>query len=185
MTLPAMKIFTGNANPALARAQATAPVSVIVHNDDCSVQFDPIGKNKFDAKSCDIAKSFLAKSGVSYTKVEAEAGAIAQIKVGAQTFVAPDPAKLAGDERKAAITAYQAELKAALVTAGYPTKADPDAIDSDPKLQLLVRMLAGASFPGWSLVLAPVFESLMWPVVTMVMLAPQRRPPDRDKNRPL
>ena len=50
---------------------------------------------------------------------------------------------------------------------------------------LLVRMLAGAGFPGWGLVLAPVFESLMWPLVTMVMLAPQRRPPDRDKNRPL
>lgn len=50
---------------------------------------------------------------------------------------------------------------------------------------LLVRMLAGAGFPGWGLVMAPVFESLMWPLVTMVLLAPQRRPPDRDKNRPL
>lgn len=50
---------------------------------------------------------------------------------------------------------------------------------------LLVRMLSGASFPGWGLVVAPVFESLMWPLVTMVLLAPQRRPPDRDKNRPL
>lgn len=49
----------------------------------------------------------------------------------------------------------------------------------------LVRMLAGASFPGWSILLAPVFESLMWPVVTFVLLAPQRRPPDPDKNRPL
>jgi len=52
-------------------------------------------------------------------------------------------------------------------------------------VSLLVRMVAGAGFPGWGLVLAPVFESLMWPLVTMVMLAPQRRPPDRDKNRPL
>jgi rod shape-determining protein MreD len=52
-------------------------------------------------------------------------------------------------------------------------------------VSLLVRMLAGASFPGWSLVLAPVLEALMWPVATFVLLAPQRRPPDRDKNRPL
>ena len=44
---------------------------------------------------------------------------------------------------------------------------------------------AGAGFPGWGLVLAPVFESMMWPLVTMALLAPQRRPPDRDKNRPL
>jgi rod shape-determining protein MreD len=50
---------------------------------------------------------------------------------------------------------------------------------------LLVRMLSGAGFPGWGLVLAPVFESMMWPLVTTVLLAPQRRPPDRDKNRPL
>ena len=50
---------------------------------------------------------------------------------------------------------------------------------------LLVRMLAGASFPGWGLLLAPAFESMLWPLVTTVLLAPQRRPPDRDKNRPL
>nr|WP_315193152.1 rod shape-determining protein MreD [uncultured Aquabacterium sp.] len=50
---------------------------------------------------------------------------------------------------------------------------------------LLVRLLAGAGFPGWSLVAAPVLESLMWPLVSWVLLAPQRRPPDRDKNRPL
>ncbi len=50
---------------------------------------------------------------------------------------------------------------------------------------LLVRLMTGAGFPGWSLVLAPAFESLMWPLVTMALLAPQRRPPNRDKNRPL
>ena len=50
---------------------------------------------------------------------------------------------------------------------------------------LLVRMVAGASFPGWDLVLAPLLESLLWPVAAVVLLAPQRRPPDRDKNRPL
>lgn len=50
---------------------------------------------------------------------------------------------------------------------------------------LLVRMVSGGSFPGWGLVLAPVLESLLWPVAAVVLLAPQRRPPDRDKNRPL
>lgn len=52
-------------------------------------------------------------------------------------------------------------------------------------VSLLVRMVAGASFPGWSLMLAPLLEALLWPVATFVLLAPQRRPPDRDKNRPL
>ncbi|GAA0769526.1 MFS family permease [Erythromicrobium ramosum] len=138
---PAFHALTEAANPALAKAQATAPVSVIVNDADCSVQFDPIGKNKFDAKSCDIAKSFLAKSGVSYSKVEAEAGAIAQITIGAQTFVAPDPALVTGDERKAAITTYQDELKAALATAGYPSKADPDAIDTPVVIAILTYLV--------------------------------------------
>lgn len=50
---------------------------------------------------------------------------------------------------------------------------------------LLVRMIAGDSFPGWSLLLAPVFEALLWPVASVLLLAPQRRAPDPDKNRPL
>ncbi len=138
---PAFHALTEAANPALAQAQATAPVSVIVNDDDCSVQFDPIGKNKFDAKSCDIAKSFLAKSGVSYSKVEAEAGAIAQITIGAQTFIAPDPNLVSGEDRKAAITAYNDEVKAALVAAGYPTKADPDAINTPVVIAILTYLV--------------------------------------------
>jgi rod shape-determining protein MreD len=52
-------------------------------------------------------------------------------------------------------------------------------------VSLLVRMLAGGMFPGWSLLLAPVFESMLWPVATVLLLAPQRRAPDPDENRPL
>ncbi len=52
-------------------------------------------------------------------------------------------------------------------------------------LQLLVRLLSGGLFPGWSLLVAPVAEALLWPLVSWVLLAPQRRPPDRDQNRPL
>ena len=50
---------------------------------------------------------------------------------------------------------------------------------------LAVRLIAGGAFPGWSLVLAPVLESLLWPVVNVLLLAPQRRAPDRDAHRPL
>jgi len=138
---PAFHALTKAANPALAQAQATAPVTVIVNDADCSVQFDPIGKNKFDAKSCDIAKSFLAKGGVSYNKVEADAGIIAQITIGAKTFTAPDPANLSGDERKAAITAYQDQVKAELVAAGYPTKADPAAINTPVVIAILTYLV--------------------------------------------
>lgn len=138
---PAFHLLTEAANPALARAQATAPVSVIVNDADCSVQFDPIGKNKFDAKSCDIAKSFLAKSAVSYTKLEAQAGSIAEVRIGARTFIAPDPAKVTGEERKLAIAAFQDELKTALAGAGYPAKADPAAIETPVVIAVLTYLV--------------------------------------------
>ncbi len=50
---------------------------------------------------------------------------------------------------------------------------------------LAVRLLVGGMFPGWSLFLAPLFEALLWPLASIVLLAPQRRAPDRDENRPL
>lgn len=52
-------------------------------------------------------------------------------------------------------------------------------------LELLVRMVAGGTFPGWLFFLAPVIEAALWPVVSVVLLAPQRRAPDPDDNRPL
>lgn len=126
---PLFGALTDAANPALAAAQMASPVRVSAHDEDCSVQFDPIGRNKFDAKSCDIAKSYLAKNGISYTNVEAPAGTIASVSVGNRMLVAPDPAQVTGPARAAAITAYQGELAAALAEAGYPAKADPAAIN--------------------------------------------------------
>ena len=52
-------------------------------------------------------------------------------------------------------------------------------------IELAVRMLAGGAFPGWTVLLAPMFEGLLWPVVSVLLLAPQRRAPDPDENRPL
>ena len=52
-------------------------------------------------------------------------------------------------------------------------------------VSLIVRMIAGGMFPGWQVLLAPVFEALLWPLATWLLLAPQRRAPDPDQNRPL
>ncbi len=52
-------------------------------------------------------------------------------------------------------------------------------------VSLVVRMIAGGMFPGWQIALAPIFESMLWPVATGLLLAPQRRAPDPDQNRPL
>src|SRR5438105_10049566 len=52
-------------------------------------------------------------------------------------------------------------------------------------IELVVRLMAGGIFPGWPVLLAPVLEAVLWPVVSVVLLVPQRRAPDPDENRPL
>jgi rod shape-determining protein MreD len=52
-------------------------------------------------------------------------------------------------------------------------------------VELAVRLMVGGTFPGFLLVLAPVIESLLWPVANVLLLLPQRRAPDPDANRPL
>jgi MFS family permease len=146
---PLFAQLTTAANPDLARAQASAPVTIVANQDECSFQFDPVGKNKFDTRSCDIAKSYMAKTGISYKNVTAAPGTVATVKVGDKSFTAPDPALVSGADRKAAITAYQDELKAGLTAAGYPAKADPAKIDKPMvvavlfALVLLVTMVYG------------------------------------------
>jgi len=126
---PLFQALTKAANPALYAASQSAPVQVIADPADCSVQFDPIGRNRFDSRSCDIATAFLAKAGVPYAEVAAPTGAIASIRVGDVAIDSVDPAATTGAARKAAITAFQAQVEAALAQAGYPEKADPAAID--------------------------------------------------------
>jgi MFS family permease len=132
--------LTFYANPALAAAQARAPVSVLADPAQCSVQFDPVGKNKFDSTSCDIAKSFLAKAGVSYQRVDAPPGSVAQIKAGETTLTAPDPRQITGAQRKAAIAEFQGSAKKALTAVGYPDKADPASINK-PMVVLILFVL--------------------------------------------
>jgi MFS family permease len=137
---PLFGALTRYANPALFAAQSAAPVTVIADPQQCSFQFDPIGKNAFDSTSCDIAKSFLAKAGVSYQRQDAPPGTIAQIRSGTSTLTAPDPKLVTGKERKAAIAAFQKEVKGVLSAAGYPDKADPAAINK-PMVVLILFVL--------------------------------------------
>ena len=52
-------------------------------------------------------------------------------------------------------------------------------------VEIIIRMSTGGIFPGWTLLLAPLAESVLWPVVSVMLLAPQRRAPNPDENRPL
>ena len=149
---PLFGMLTEAANPALAHAQRDAPVTVTADPAECSFQFDPIGKNKFDRSSCDIAKAFLAKQGIAYSNIEAPAGTTAIVQIGAQRIPAYDPRKEVLTEGAVAtigIADFQDAAKAALAEAGYPAKADPAAINKPmvvavlTALVLLVTMVYG------------------------------------------
>jgi hypothetical protein len=130
-----------SANPALAVAESSAPVRVTAYDGECSFQFDPIGRNKFDTSSCDIAKAYLAKNGIDYENVEAPSGTIASVAIGSTVLTAPDPARVTGAERAAAITAYQDALKGALDDAGYPAKADPEQVNKPLVIAILFYLV--------------------------------------------
>jgi len=52
-------------------------------------------------------------------------------------------------------------------------------------VELVLRMLAGGVFPGVWMLLAPLLEAVLWPIASVILLAPQRRAPNPDANRPL
>ena len=120
---PLFHALTGAANPQLAAATAGAPVSVHADPADCALQFDPVGKTVFDS-SCDLAKSYLAKAGVTYANIAAPAGATAEVRIGDVVVTSFDGAALPRPDFAARKTEWEAGLGAALAAAGYPAKAD-------------------------------------------------------------
>lgn len=52
-------------------------------------------------------------------------------------------------------------------------------------IELFLRLISGGTLPGLEGLIAPVLEAALWPIATLILLAPQRRPPDPDENRPL
>ena len=112
--------ITHFANPALERAQQTAPVVVMADPAECSVQFDPIGKSKFTLP-CDVAKAALVKRGVPYVNEAAPAASGTQVRVGSTTIRSYDASSPVA---KAQGKAFDAVLSSALATAGYPANAD-------------------------------------------------------------
>ncbi|WP_292028386.1 MFS transporter [Brevundimonas sp. UBA2416] len=120
---PLFHALTGAANPQLAAATASAPVSVHADPADCALQFDPVGKTVFDS-SCDLAKSYLAKAGVTYANIAAPAGSTAEVRIGHVVVTSFDGAALPRPDFAARKAEWEAGLGAALAAAGYPARAD-------------------------------------------------------------
>jgi MFS family permease len=136
---PLFKALTSAANPALAAAQRTAPVTVFADKSQCSFQFDPVGRAKFDRKPCDVAKSTLARAGVTYRNAAAASG-IVRVEIGARAILAPALDGLDAAARGEAIAAFQKETAAALADVGYPARADPARVNR-PFVILIITLL--------------------------------------------
>ncbi len=136
---PLFHALTGAANPQLAAATASAPVSVHADPADCALQFDPVGKTVFDS-SCDLAKSYLAKAGVSYANVIAPPGSTAEVRIGGVMVPGFDGSALPRPDFKTRKTEWETGLGSALATAGYPAKADSALVDK-PKVVAILFLL--------------------------------------------
>ena len=52
-------------------------------------------------------------------------------------------------------------------------------------IEVITRMIGGGVFPGWTVLISPGVEAALWPLASALLLAPQRRTPEPDENRPL
>ncbi|MCA3720747.1 MFS transporter [Phenylobacterium sp.] len=137
---PVFKALTAAANPALAAASVSAPVTVIADPADCAFQFDPVGRSAF-ASSCDIAKSALANAGVSYRNEAAPAGTLAQVRIGDTVIPSVDGTGQSRQELAKTRAAWTKVLGEALSQAGYPARADPAQINKPLVVALLTLLV--------------------------------------------
>lgn len=137
----AFSLLTSAANPALEKALASAPVSVVADPKDCNVLFDPVGGRVFTS-SCDVARNALIASSVNFKLEPGAPGSLAKVVVGNKTF---DSVSGTGADPKAFAAAratFTTAVTAAVGEAGYPIKgADPAAINM-PLLIVVLTYLA-------------------------------------------
>ncbi|MCV2365349.1 MHS family MFS transporter [Paucibacter sp. DJ1R-11] len=138
---PLFKALTNAANPDLAKAQASAQITLTVDMSTCSFQGSPVAKEVDFTSSCDIAKRALAQSSASYETLPGPAGSVAVIKVGDKVINGLNATKLNDykfDEVTVkGIAAFKKELAEGLKAAGYPAKADPAKVNQPMVVAIL------------------------------------------------
>ncbi len=137
---PIFGALTHYANPALENAIKNSPVVVTADPAKCQFLFNPTGTKKFTS-SCDISRTVLANSSVSYSTVDAPPGTIASIKVGDKLIQGYDATGLPKEEAAAKDKAFKKELGDAIKAAGYPAKANPAEVNKGMVLLLLVILV--------------------------------------------
>ena len=131
---PLFKALTNAANPDLAKAQATAQITLTTDPAQCSFQGSPVARDVDFTTPCDIAKRALAQAAANYETVPGAAGS-GQVKVGDKVIEAPSATLTAGghkfdEDSTKKIAAFKKELGEAMKAAGYPSKADPAKINT-------------------------------------------------------
>lgn len=143
------------ANPALVAAQERAPVTVVADPRSCSFQFNPVGTSAF-VKSCDIAKSFLARLSVNYSNQDAPPGTVAQVLVGGNVVKSFEGTGMSPDDLRRSTAKFDKDLAARIKSVGYPEKADPQQID-----YLMVMVMLTGLVVLVALVYGPIAATLV------------------------
>jgi len=134
---PVFHAITHFANPALEAASTNSPVTITADPATCTPQFDPVGNAKFRS-SCDIVVSKIVKAGVSYSKQDGAAGAVASVKIGgAESISSFDGTGLDAAAFKASSDTFNKQVDDSLKAAGYPAKADEAEINKPMVIALL------------------------------------------------
>ncbi|HCN88367.1 MAG TPA: MFS transporter [Oxalobacteraceae bacterium] len=137
---PIFAALTHYANPALEAAIKSSPVVVTADPARCQFLFNPTGTKTFTS-SCDIARTVLANSSVSYNTVEGAAGSVAKIKIGDKEIDGYDATGLSKAEAAAKDKVFKKDLGDAIKAAGYPSKADPAQVNKGMVLLLLTILV--------------------------------------------
>src|SRR3954468_9320365 len=112
---PLFQGLTHFANPALEKALAASPVTVVADPATCSFQLKLTGTESYTGP-CDVAKSALVARSVNYANEAAAPGAPVTVKVGEQTLTAGTPD-------------FVKNLNDAITKHGYPASANPAQIN--------------------------------------------------------
>jgi MFS family permease len=120
---PLFQGITHFANPALEKALAESPVTVLADPAQCSFQLKLTGTEQY-TKPCDVAKSTLVARSVNYNNETAAAGAPVVVKVGSDSYTAGTPD-------------FVKNLNAAITKHGYPASADVNQINYPMTVLLL------------------------------------------------
>ena len=127
---PIFSAITASANPELAKAQATAQITVKADPSSCSFQGSPVAREVDFLSGCDIAKRALTQNSASYANEAATTGTATMVKIGDKELTPPTATTMAGghkfdDASAKSVAEFKKDVVEALKAAGYPAKAKP------------------------------------------------------------